>query len=181
MTWEQSPQPVTIRTQRRIGGLQGFMTINESGTDELEVTQHPVQRGAAVTDHAYVKPATLNVQLMFDDREMSLEDRYKQLLNLQALREPLDVVTGKRIYRSMLIKSLAITTDVRSEFVLSVACLLQEVRLVDVVVTTVPPRAKQRTPGKTGATEKAGAKQAKNVTDSQPKKRSGLAILIGGK
>ena len=168
--WNEAPQPVTIRTARRIADIEATVTIEEAGTDELEVTQHPVQRGADITDHAYVKPADLNLRVMFAKTEdQSLEDIYQDLLDLQALREPFEIVTGKRIYSDMLFKTIAVTTDKVTEQVLAVQCSFKQVILVDVVLTTVPPRAKQANPGKTGGTEKAGAKQAKpDPADGKP-------------
>lgn len=163
MSWNEAPEPVTIRAQRRIGDITGMVTIEESGTDDLEITQHPVQRGAAITDHAYVKPSTLNVRMVFGEADRPLEETYQQLLDLQASREPFEIVTGKRVYRDMLFKSISVTTDKSTERVLSVAAGFQQVILVDVVLTTVPARAKQKQPGKTGATIKAGMKQAKPV------------------
>jgi hypothetical protein len=177
MSWNEAPQPVTIRSTRRFGDMQATVTIDESGSDELEITQHPVQRGAAITDHAYVKPASLSMKLGWDATERPLEETYQRLLDLQAEREPFVIVTGKRIYRDMLFKTIAVTTDKATERVLMVSASFQQVIIVDVVLTTVPPRAKQANPGKTGATTKAGAKQAK--PEDAPKKKSGLRQLFG--
>lgn len=179
MTWNQAPQPVTIRTARRIGDIVATVTLDESGSDELEITQHPVQRGAAITDHAYVKPASLSMRLGWDASTRPVEETYQQLLDLQADREPFDIVTGKRIYRDMLFKSIGVTNDPKTERVLVVSASFQQVILVDVVISTVPPRAKQASPGKTGGTSKAGAKQAKPATEDAPKKKSGLRQLFG--
>lgn len=168
--WNEAPQPVTIRNARRIGSIEATVTIEEAGTDELEITQHPVQRGAAITDHAYVKPAGLNLRVMFAETEdATLEETYQALLDLQAEREPFEIITGKRIYSDMLFKTISVTTDKATEQVLAVQCAFMQVILVDVVLTTVPPRAKQANAGKTGGTEKAGAKQAKpDPADGKP-------------
>ena len=114
------------------------------------------------------------MRVMFAATEkQSLEEIYQALLDLQADREPFEVVTGKRVYRDMLFKSINVT-DKATESVLAVACVFQQVILVDVVLTTVPPRAKQKNPGKTGGTEKAGAKQAKPLTTADGKPDTGV-------
>lgn len=177
MTWNEAPQPVTIRNVRRIGDIFATVTLEETGTDELEITEHPVQRGANITDHAYLKPAALSMRIGFDASTARLEEIYRNLLELQALREPFVIVTGKRIYRDMLFKSLGVTTDKATAAVLMVSCTFRQVIIVDVVLTNVPPRARQRNPGKTGGTAKAGAKQVKPV--EQPRRKSGLAALLG--
>lgn len=60
---------------------------------------------------------------------------YANLLALQKSRVPFEVVTGKRSYKNMLVKSLTTTTDRETENSLVVVASLQEVILVN--VTTV--------------------------------------------
>lgn len=161
--------------KRSIGQFSATVTLEEVGTDELEITQHPVQQGASITDHAYMKPATVNIKVMWNDNDAPLAETYKNLLDLQSSREPFDVVTGKRTYRNMLIKSLGQTNDVQTENILSISLQLQEIFITAVEVVTVPERAKQKNAGKTGATENAGQKSAQET----PRKRSALAALAG--
>ena len=177
MSLFEPPIPATIVPRRSIGPFNATLTIEEVASDDLEITQHPVQQGAAITDHAYLKPATVAVKVVFNDEDAPLAETYTKLLQLQAGREPLDVVTGKRAYKNMLIKSLGQTNDLMTENVLSISMQLQEILLTSVEVVTVPERSKQANPGKTGATEKAGQKKAQTVTE--PKKRSALAALAG--
>lgn len=177
MSLFEPPIPATIVPRRSIGPFNATLTIEEVASDDLEITQHPVQQGAAITDHAYLKPATVAVKVVFNDEDASLAETYAKLLQLQGSREPIDVVTGKRAYKNMLIKSLGQTNDLMTENVLSISMQLQEILLTSVEVVTVPERSKQANPGKTGATEKAGQKKAQPVTE--PKKRSALRALAG--
>jgi hypothetical protein len=41
--------------------------IEEKHTDTMEVTQHPVETGAPITDHAFVRPARLRLTLMWSN------------------------------------------------------------------------------------------------------------------
>lgn len=165
----------TFLPQRSIGPFTATVTIEEVGTDDLEITQHPVQQGAAITDHAYLKPASLSLRVGWSPLSGStLAEIYADLLALQAKREPLNVVTGKRQYQNMLIKSLVQTTDKTTEHVLSISAQLQQILLVPVTVTTVPPRAHQANPGKTGATQNAGTKKL------QPMDPKSISILKAG-
>jgi len=164
-----------IRPQRQVGGFSAQVTVREVGTDELEITQHPVQEGAAITDHAYKKPVGLVVELMFSDDLLPLAETYDRLLALQASRVPFDVVTGKRIYRNMLFKSLGNTTDDKTENILQIVATIQEIITVRVEVTSVPPRSRQRMAGKTGKTQNAGTKKATPTV----KKKSALRELFG--
>ena len=169
---------ITFFPRRAIGPFNATVTIEEISSDELEITQHPVQQGAAITDHAYVKPATLSVKAMWSADDQPLSETYQKLLDLQATREPFDVVTGKRVYSNMLFKSLGVTTDVFTENVLSVNAEFVEIFITALEVVTVPPRAQQKNPGKTGATQNAGQKNA--TEEGNPaKRRSALKALAG--
>lgn len=165
---------------RLIGNIIPDVTIEESTTDSIELTSHPVQQGAAITDHKYRKPVTLKMNIMQAGNDQAdLATKYKSLVDLQNSTSLFDVTTPKRIYKNMQIKSLGVTTDKNTENILSISADMQEVIIVNVTVTNVPARAKQKTPAKTGATENAGAKSA--TTETNPKRTSALSTLFGGK
>lgn len=168
MTWlSQLYTKATFRPVRSIGGFTATLTVEEAASDELTLTEHPVMDGAAITDHAYLNPARLNIRAQWDEvgAGMPLDEMYTNLRNLQASRVPFDVVTGKRIYRNMLFKSLGMTDDATTDNILSITAQLQEIITVQIQTTTVPPRAQQKEPGRTGATDKAGRKKAQEVRD----------------
>lgn len=156
-------QPLTqifIRPQRRVGEIDINVVINESTTDKLSITQQPVQQGASISDHAYMEPTTFTMSAYFKDNlGTSLAKTYADLLDLQAKREPFDVVTPKRIYRSMLIGTLSQTTDRNTENTLAILFSFQQVIIVNVSTTQVP-RSKQKNAAVTSKTENAGKKSA---------------------
>lgn len=185
MTWlpRQTTGPATFRSTRRIGDeFSVYLTIDETGEDELEISDHPVQEGAEVTDNAYKKNATLNLTIQFSEAEtfVPLDETYRRMLELQESRIPFEVVTARRLYTNMLFKTLRSTTDKNTDNVLAIQATLREIKIVQVTTTTVPPRAKQKNPGKTGATQRAGNKKAKEVKpQDQPKKKSALKKISG--
>lgn len=177
-------EQATFFPQRSIGSFVATVTISEEATDELEVTSHPVQYGADITDHAYRKPSELKVAIMQGHSDTPLTEVYQQLLDMQAKAEPMDVVTGKKSYKNMLITSIKQTTDSSTEHVLSLEMELREVILVSLEVVTVPEREKQKEPGTTDAKKKRGRKQAtkKNGDGKQSKQtESALYVMSGGK
>lgn len=176
MSTLNSSGKATIIPRRAIGPFSATVTVEEVASDDLEITQHPVQQGATITDHAYLKPATVSIKIMFNAADAPLAETYAKLLKLQASREPFDVVTGKRAYKNMLLKSLGQTNDAQTENVLSISAELQEIFIVQVETTTVPPRKQQANPGKTGATENAGQKSAQPAPE---RNRSALRTLAG--
>lgn len=176
MTMLNPSTPATIIPRRSIGPFNATVTLEEIASDDLEITQHPVQQGATITDHAYLKPATVSIKIMFNAADAPLAETYAKLRQLQASREPFDVVTGKRAYKNMLFKSLGQTNDAQTENVLSISAELQEIFIVQVETTTVPPRKQQANPGKTGTTENAGQKSAQPAPE---RNRSALRTLAG--
>lgn len=162
----QSVSFSTKVSRRSIGEFIGYVCLSEDGTDELEITQHPVQRGASITDHAYLKPFSVAIRFIYDaNNGKPLDELYQELRQLQNSREPFTIVTGKRVYKDMLFRALSVNTDVRTENVLSVSGDFQQVILVDVEQTNVPVRSKQKIPEKTDMTENKGDKKATPVNE----------------
>lgn len=148
------------RPKRKIGEINVDVVINENTTDTLTITQQPVQQGASITDHAYKEPTLFSASIYFRDRiSTPLDKIYKELLDLQISRVPFDIVTPKRIYRSMLIATLGMTTDKSTEKTLAINLSCQEVIIVQVTTTQVP-RVKQKQPAVTAKTEDVGKKSA---------------------
>ncbi len=167
------------KSGRLIGNIIPDLTIEEQSNDTYEITQFPVQQGASINDHKYKKPTTLKMTMMFSGADQAeLQKKYQSLLDLQNGNDLFDVTTPKRLYKNMQIKSIAVTTDKNTENVLSVSAEFQEVITVQVTITNVPPRANQKRPAKTGATEKAGQKQASDTKPNE-KQKSALATLFG--
>ena len=52
-------QSILIKPKRSIGPIVAQVTLQEVHTDTLEITDHPVEQGAAITDHAFKRPAEL--------------------------------------------------------------------------------------------------------------------------
>ncbi|WMT13133.1 phage baseplate protein [Serratia fonticola] len=134
--------------RRRIGAIVPSVVISEKHSDALEITEHPVEIGAPVSDHAFKRPAEVTMELGFAgggslidgidttrifnvDTGLSLgtspADVYKELLTLQESCVPFDVITGKRTYKNMLIRAIEVTTDKTSENVLMCVLTLREV------------------------------------------------------
>src|SRR5260364_458704 len=120
-------QSVLIRARRSIGEIVRNVVIEEGHRDALPITEHPVEQGAAIADHAYVRPAEVGMRCGFGpgnafSRMESSDPAWmcQQLRALQASRQPFDVITGKRAYRNMLIPQLTVTTAPESEHALMV-------------------------------------------------------------
>lgn len=138
---------------RRIGVMVPDVVVSEKHSDSLEITEHPVEKQTTagtgtISDHAFRKPSEVTMEVGFASggslldfadttaiglatpiNPMSPKDVYAALIQMQRNCELLDVVTGKRTYSNMLIRSIEVTTDKRTENVLSAVLTLREVIL----------------------------------------------------
>lgn len=171
----------TIAPQRKIAEFSGFVVTEENATDTLEITEHPVQSGACIADHAYVKPAEVSIKFLYGVQNGDLNEIYTELLELQSARELFTVTTGKRSYENMLLKSLTQTTDKNTENVLSIAADFKQIIVAEVETTTLPPIENQKYAETTQSTSSVGTKNANKITDEQSAKleRSALYSILG--
>ena len=122
-----------------IGGyfFDGFMQVEHN--IELQTTSNPVETGASVVDHAYVKPAELVMKVMMSDVHQSLVpgqftgasfrsvNAWQVLRKLQSDRIPMSVLTRLGLYTNMLITKLT-TSDTAETFkALSAEVTLREI------------------------------------------------------
>ena len=166
-------------TVRSIGGIEFDVTVEERHIDTLVITSHPVQTGADISDHAYKLPMEVTIMVGKGalGNESSPREVYDKVRELQERREPIDITTGKRSYKNMLIKSVSETTTDRTEnsAILTLEC--QEVILVESQTVSVIPSSAQKTPELTQGTKRGGDKQA-NEDSNVPVARK--SILAGG-
>ncbi|EFK2863880.1 hypothetical protein BF436_09145 [Escherichia coli] len=182
---------------RKIGMIVPSVVISEKHTDMLEITEHPVEVGAAVADHAYKKPSEVVMEVGFAGGGalldfasnltatsmlgLSPQQTYQELLDLQESRIPFDVVTGKRLYSNMLIRALEVTTDKTTENVLSAVLTLREVIISRTQQITVADKNNMKEGASTSAVQNSGNKTTKPPDTSLLKSITGnVASLLGG-
>jgi hypothetical protein len=138
--------PALIMPRRRnIGGIFAQVTIEEQHTDEVQITDHPIEQGAPISDHAFKRPISVNINAGWSTAwayDLSAESGiYGMLLALQLSFIPFDLVTGKRTYPNMLIERLIVTTDHQSEFSLMTQIGCRQVIIVKTATTSVSSSA----------------------------------------
>lgn len=159
-------------SSRAIGTLMPHVVVREVGKDEMVITEHPVETGAPITDHAYLRNAEIEMTVGWSDSTAAqsgyCREVYEELLALQRSRQPFDVFTGKRSYTNMLLSGITQETSVATENVLLVQARLREINIVS-TQTTAAPASAQASPDKTNPTADVGSKQL------QPSKTTGFA------
>ena len=185
------------QNSRRIGLMVPSVVVSEKHTDMLEITEHPVERptsaGAGfIADHAYRRPSEVVMEIGFagggslldfyDTRNIGMstplnsmgpKEVYAELLKMQRERQLLDVTTGKRLYKNMLVRSLDVTTDRTTENVLSATVTLREVIITQTKSITVADKADMKLGVNTSAVINTGTKT------TVPKNESILSSLLG--
>ncbi|EOE0160103.1 phage baseplate protein [Klebsiella aerogenes] len=182
---------------RRIGLIVPSVVVSEKHSDTLEITEHPVETGAPVSDHAYKRPSEVVMEVGFagggslldfiDTSSLGLtlglspKETYQQILDLQTSRIPFDVVTGKRLYSNMLIRAIEVTTDRTSENVLMAVLTLREVIITQTQQIAVADKADMKEGANTSAVINSGTKAAKPQNESLLSSGwQGLKSIIGG-
>lgn len=179
---------ILVRPKRSVGPFEMQVVMEEQHTDDLEITDHPVEQGAIISDHAFKRPAEVKivggwsdspsipdlfrgiaavpgttvagVQSLITGNNVSQgRDIYDKLLKLQSDRTPFDVYTGKRVYKNMLIKSLSTVTDRDTENSLVVTMLLRQIITITTTTLSLPaPLERQADPGSTAQPSNFGSK-----------------------
>ena len=177
-----------VRPRRSVGPFTMQVTVQERHTDEMEITDHPIEQGATISDHAYKRPSEVTIEgswsaspsssglvdgiigglkatvtgaqaIVSGKPPTSLQEMYDQLLRLQKEAIPFDIYTGKRKYSNMIMRSLSVQTDKMTENSLAVTMVCRELLIVRVSVLTVPTDStKQANPGSTAPPVSSGTK-----------------------
>lgn len=161
-----STQLVVFTNPRTIGDIVIDCTLVEGATDELEITQQPVENSANITDHAIIKPCVATFRALWSNSSQNANgntnyavDVYNQLLSLQQSRQPIAVGTGKRQLPTALIRTLTWQNDHTTDQALVLDITIQQVILVQTASTTLPPTANQGNPASTAGYTNSGSIQ----------------------
>lgn len=132
----------------------GQVTLEEHHSDEMEIVDHPIQQGANITDHAFKRPAELTLRIGWAGAQLTaggfisasasngvylqqISAIYTQLLLGQQNAVLYTVVTGKRQYGQMLIKSLVTQSDKENENVLAITMHMKQIFIAQAQINSV--------------------------------------------
>ena len=138
-----------------IGPVPINCVITEKHVSSVEITANPIETGAEVNDHAYIKPK----QVTLDLADGKAAETYNALMRFQATRVPFVLVTGLAMYKNMLIQDIDATRDAATSRILRASVTLREVIIVS---TGSAPAGEESSKGKPGGKD--------SLTSSNPKK-----------
>lgn len=174
---------LNITPKGMLGTIEIEATLEENYTDELQITEHPVQAGASITDHSFKKPSSVVIRCGWSNSSYGalkgvitslfsgggipsaeyVAGVYSQLIALQESLTPFSITTSLRDYHNMLITAINVTRDKTSANILMVTATCRQIRIANTQSTSLPPKENQASPEKTAAVENAGTQQLKSA------------------
>lgn len=123
----------SVCVQQGDGGYQTYFfdaIISAQHTTKRQITEHPVQWGAAISDHSYQLPALLTLEVGMSDAMSSFifgqyspdsgagksVNAYQTFVELQKTGQPFIVNTHLQRYTNMVIENISITDNNRTTY-----------------------------------------------------------------
>ena len=130
-----------------IGGIEMDVTLEETHSRDAQVTENPVESGATVADHVVLEPEGVSIEGFISSAPVRILplgqagtgrvlDAFEELDRLWRRREPVELVTGYRVYDDMIITRLELPR--RREVGLRFTAELRKVNIVDSEVAELP-------------------------------------------
>jgi hypothetical protein len=160
--------------------FDAYFNINHEST--LSITEHPVQTGVNISDHAFMQPNILSFEIGMSDVMKDVSDSkfqafsndatrsinaYKILRQLQLDRVPINVYTKLWNYTNMLIETISAPDSNETAYALKASVTLKELPVATVTTVKISER-----PQKTDITNEGDQK-------AQPADESILSSLLG--
>lgn len=173
-------QLVGIKTN--IGAYFFDAIFNTSTEHVAELTEHPIQNGANITDHVIIHPVTITMEIGMSDcmarmvadqwtgAETKSINAYKKLVELMEARQPLDVKTRLNVYKNMIIRSISVEDNVSTLYGLRASVSMQQIIMANVSDAKVSARE-----WSSGGETSKGSVSPKGVDDSS--NPSGTSVM----
>jgi hypothetical protein len=119
---------------------------------ELRHTEHPIQSGSSITDHAYLMPARVTLEVGFSDcmarykagqytsNSSKSISAYQTLLALQGSRVPLSLSTRLASYDNMVIESIGAVESYATKFSGRFSVVFTQIIVASLATQTVSAR-----------------------------------------
>jgi hypothetical protein len=124
--------------------------ISETHSGDADVTEHPVERGANVSDHVRVKAETLKLEGLITDTPVGAAgtdgrsvSAYRTLLSIKDDGNPIAISTPFREYTQMVMQSLEVPRDAKTGSALRFSASFRRIVTAETKVSRVIPHAKK--------------------------------------
>lgn len=142
-----------------INGYELDVAVSEEHSFESDVTQHPVEDGADVTDHIRERPIAVRLEGIVSDTPLGdlarrrgtdalpSDDAFARLLAIRGARRSVTIETALKTYTNMALQSLTVPRDARTGAALRFTALFCQLELVQnqrTAVRVAVPRGKAK-------------------------------------
>jgi len=134
--------------------FDAYFNINHESN--LTITEHPIQSGANISDHAYMEAKTVTFEIGMSDVMEDIIGKsiakfngdsasrsvnaYKILEKLQKERLPIEIITRLGTYENMLIETISAPDDNKTTYGLRATVTLKEIFVVSVTTVKISAR-----------------------------------------
>lgn len=143
----------------------------------VTITQHPVQSGAAVADHAFLEPEEVVIDIGMTDVATSIDTiagtaknrsvvAFEVLRSILQARELLTLTTRLGSYTDMMVTTIAVHDDVNTMNALRANISLQKVRIVQVAIISIQQTCSSSKITYASAEDSSGGYSSGSVTSS---------------
>ena len=141
-----------VYVKTNVGGWFFDAFLSTDHASRLEITEHPVQTGAALSDHSYLKPKELSMKIGMSDVAKSIVKgqftdswsrsvaAYQVLLELQKQRIPVQILTRLGLYKNMLVEVISVPDDSSTLYGLKADVTFKEVLVAQVLIVKISKR-----------------------------------------
>ena len=127
-----------------IGGFFFDAVFRTEHSLHTVITSHPVQNGANISDHAYLEPARVTMEIGMSDVGSSTifgqfmanssksKAAFEALLKMREKRLPVDISTRLKSYKNMMIEDLSFPDDINTFYGLRATVSMRQVIIAEV-------------------------------------------------
>jgi len=171
-----------------IDGYLVDVAVSEGHEFPSEVTQHPVETGADLTDHVRNRPIMITLEGVVSDTPIGLvanersedvlpsDEALAKLKEIRNRREPVTITTSLGTYENMAMQSLSVPRSSSTGEALRFTCVFVQIQLITNERTTIrvaEPRGKK----KISKGAKASKDEADGVSPTPAKSSENASIL----
>ena len=126
----------------KIGEVTCDALIYEEHHHQAKIAEHPVENGSVITDHVQTLPLSVSVEGVISNTPLSYiimplkstgnraQEAFEQLEHIFAAREPIAIATTLKSYGNMVLESLEVKSDSRTQASLRFKCKARQIQIV---------------------------------------------------
>lgn len=143
----------------------------------VTITSQPVEIGANISDHAYVEPDTVTMEIGMSDASEGAGSNhsvnaYNMLRSVMEAREPISLYTRLKSYTNMMVVSISTTDDYTTSTALRASIMLQKILIVNVATVKVQQTVTSSKSTASSGSSKSSSSSSKKSSSSSKKSSS---------